>query len=116
MKESILYNISYKFSLKALDIGQELEKLGLKFIANQISKSATSIAANVSESMHSESTNDFIHKLKIASKEANETTYWLNVIRDKEYLELNKELFDNVLSIQKILSKSISTAKRNASH
>lgn len=113
MKESILYNISYKLSLVILDIGQDLEKMGFTFIANQISRSSTSIAANVSESMYSESSKDFIHKLKIASKEANETCYWLNVIKDKEYLNLEKELFDDVTSIQKIISKSISTAKRN---
>ncbi len=113
MKESILYNLSYKLSLVVLDIGQDLEKIGFTFISNQISRSSTSIAANVSESMYSESSKDFIHKLKLASKEANETSYWLNVIKDKEYLSVEEKLFDDITSIQKIISKSISTAKRN---
>lgn len=69
MKESVLYNLSYKLSLVVLD-------------------------------------KDFIHKLKLASKEANETSYWLNVIKDKEYLSIEEKLFDDIISIQKIISKS----------
>jgi len=63
MKESLLYNISYKLSLDILDVGDKLEKLKECFISNQINRSSTSIVANISESMYSESKNDFIHKL-----------------------------------------------------
>lgn len=114
MKESILYNISYDLSLEVLDLVKELNKSEYDFIAKQLCRCLTSIPANISESNYSESTSDFIHKLKISSKEGSETKYWLSVIRDKNILEVDTKFFDDLLSIQKIIAKSISTAKRNS--
>ena len=59
-------------------------------ICTQILKSGTSIGANVREAEHAESTEDFIHKLKIALKEANETEYWLEIIFKTDYINLKQ--------------------------
>lgn len=111
--ESKLYTVSYDLCLKVLDIADEMEKLNKRYLSNQLSRSCTSICANISESNHAESKKDFIHKLKISSKEAEETNFWLNIIRDKKYSEIDQEIWDNLIYVQKMLSKSISTSLKN---
>ena len=60
----------------------------------QILKSGTSIGANIRESQYAESTEDFVHKLKIALKEANETDFWLDVFHNADIL--SDELYESV--------------------
>ena len=80
-------------------------------ISNQLFRSGTSIGANIREAQNAESKADFIHKMKIAAKEADETEYWLLLCKDsKNYLSPNA-LFDDINSINKILSKIISSTK-----
>lgn len=111
--ESKLYSVSYQVCLKLLDVSDELEQRKKSFIANQLSRSCTSICANISESRHSESKKDFIHKLKIASKEAEETRFWIKLIIDKQYLKIEQNTLDDLLYVQKMLTKSIVTAIKN---
>jgi four helix bundle protein len=75
-------------------------------------KSGTSIGANIFEAQSSESRADFIHKLKIADKEAKETEYWLLLCENSENYNFDPALKIQLLSIQKLLSKIISTAKK----
>ena len=72
----------------------------------------TSIGANVFESQSAESRVDFIHKLKIADKEAKESEYWLLLCEKSPSYPFNEELKVKLLSIQKLLSKIISTSKK----
>jgi four helix bundle protein len=82
-------------------------------IANQLFKAGTSIGANCMEAQNAESKQDFVHKLKISAKEADETQYWLTVCNfskdnpDVTFLE------EKLLEIQKLLSKIISTTKNS---
>jgi four helix bundle protein len=55
-------------------------------ISKQLLCSGTSIGANIRETEHSESKSDFIHKLSISLKEANETEYWLDLLKETNYL------------------------------
>lgn len=96
-----------------LDLTDELKKLSQKNISNQLEKSSTSISANISEAGSSESINDFIHKLKVASKESNETFFWLKLIEKRKIVKIEKEIFPLLNEVQKMLSKSISTASYN---
>ena len=81
-------------------------------MANQLFRSGTSIGANVREAQNAQSKADFIHKMKIAAKEADETQYWLQLCeKSKHYPDPNKFLTDTIESIIKILSKIISTSK-----
>jgi four helix bundle protein len=85
-----------------------------KFVlANQLLKSGTSIGANVFEAQHSESRLDFIHKMKIALKEANETFYWLTLCQKIEELTVQQETLNGPNEIILILSKIIITSKKN---
>lgn len=80
-------------------------------LANQLLKSGTSIGANVREAQSSESRGDFIHKFKIAAKEAEETEYWLLLCKHSEGYPGCDELLSELEVIQKIISKIIASAK-----
>jgi four helix bundle protein len=87
---------------------------GKKFIiSNQLLKAGTSIGANIFEAQYSESRLDFIHKMKIAQKEANETLYWLMLCENIDKLKIQNELINNLNEILAILSKIITTSKKN---
>ena len=113
--ESILYNKSYELTLVLIDVAEELEKKNKQYISNQLYRCCTSISANISEANHAESKRDFVHKLKISSKESQETKYWLSIIRDKKFLELDEKIWDSLDYIQRMLSKSISTTLKGMS-
>ena len=81
--------------------------------SDQIQRSGTSIGANYSEACDAESKADFIHKLGIAQKEANETIYWLKVLYGSELITRSQydELLFDVRELYKILASSIKTLK-----
>lgn len=74
-------------------------------------RSATSIGANIFEAQNAESKADFIHKMKIAAKEASKTLYWLILCERSENYKFDLMLREQLDEINKILSKIISTAK-----
>lgn len=82
-------------------------------ISNQILRSGTSIAANIAESQYSESVSDFIHKLAISQKEANETMLWLKLLYKTSTIEESKfrPLYEQTEEILKILTSTIRTLK-----
>jgi four helix bundle protein len=96
--------------IKFCDILSEKKKF---IISNQLMKSGTSIGAQVFEAQYSESRLDFIHKMKIAQKEANETLYWLIVCEKMEGIEVQKEISNILNEIIAIISKIIVTSKKN---
>lgn len=111
-KKNEILDLSIRFSLDIIKYTELLE-ISRKFvIANQLMKSGTSIGANIFEAQSSESRADFIHKLKIADKEAKETEYWLLLCENSENYNFDPALKIQLLSIQKLLSKIISTAKK----
>ncbi|MEQ8424947.1 MAG: four helix bundle protein, partial [Cyclobacteriaceae bacterium] len=80
-------------------------------IAKQIIRSGTSIGANSNEAQDSESKADFVHKLKIAAKEARETRYWLELCKRSDSYPFDETLLTDLDSIQKVLNKIIATSK-----
>ncbi len=84
-------------------------------VEEQILRSGTSIRANVSEAVHAQSRRDFTAKLSISRKEANETMYWLRLLKESGILEQERatELMQDCDEIQKILSSIIISIKRN---
>ena len=114
--ESILKNKSFKFAIRIINLYKFLIKNKKEFVlSKQILRSGTSIGALVREAEFGQSKADFISKMSIALKEANETIYWLsllnktNYIFEKEYLSLkidNNELI-------KLLVATVKTSKRN---
>ena len=88
-----------------------LESMRKFAVANQIIRSGTSVGANVREAQNAESKADFVHKMKIAAKEADETEYWLLIANHSENYPSCTELLDKILSIKKVLSKIIASSK-----
>ena len=83
--------------------------------SDQIQRSGTSIGANYCEACDAESKADFIHKMGIALKEANETIYWLRVLYGSDLIskEQYDELLEDVKELYKILNASIKSTKAN---
>ena len=112
-KRNEILELSIQFALYIIEFAEILESKRKFVIANQLLKSGTSIGANVFESQSAESRADFIHKLKIADKEAKETEYWILLCEKSPNYPFNEDLKTTLLSIQKLLSKIISTSKIN---
>lgn len=111
-KRNEIVEISFEFALLIVTYSEVLEENKKYVIGRQLLRSGTSIGANIRESQSAESKADFIHKLKISAKEAHETEYWLLLCEKSEsYPSPQKELFEKLLSIQKLLSKIISSTK-----
>ncbi|MEJ7780516.1 MAG: four helix bundle protein [Daejeonella sp.] len=81
-------------------------------LANQLFKSSISIGTNVREAQNAESKADFIHKFKIAIKEVDETEYWLALCAELYHHTEVRALTDQLIEIQKIINKIISTSKK----
>ncbi|WP_370087164.1 four helix bundle protein [Ekhidna sp.] len=111
-KENLIVELSFQFALKIVAFSENLERDKKYVIARQLIKSGTSIGANVRESQNAESKADFIHKLKIAAKEADETEYWLLICQESDSYPNTEDLRSELTSIIKVLSKIIATSKR----
>src|SRR5690606_38556779 len=77
LQDNIIIEKTFLFSLKILKYGQQLQEEKHFVLSNQLIRSGTSVGANTREAQNAESKADFIHKFKIAAKEADETEYWL---------------------------------------
>lgn len=111
-KPNIIVDLSFQFALNIISFCETLNNKGKKVISYQLLKSGTSIGANVREAQNAESKTDFIHKMKIAAKEADETKYWLELSKFSESYPFDESLLHQIDEINKILSKIISTSKR----
>ena len=106
-----ILELSFKFAMDIIEFTETLEEKKKFVLSRQVLRSGTSIGANIREAQSSESKPDFIHKMKIASKEAEETEYWLLLCNYSRNYPTNEELVVKVKELQKILSSIIYTAK-----
>lgn len=91
MKENIVKFKSFKFAVRIVKLYQYLTDTKKEFVlSKQVLRSGTNPGAMVRESEHSESKADFIHKLSIAQKEINETIYWLELLKETNYLSIEE--------------------------
>ena len=104
---------SFDFALQVISYCESLEGKRRFILANQLLKSGTSIGANIMEAQNAESKADFIHKMKIAAKEAEETQYWLQLCMFSKNYPGCDELLLKLNEINKLLGKILSTSKRN---
>lgn len=115
MSKSILKDKSYAFAIRIVKLSQHLQDDKKEFVlSKQILRSGTSVGALIREAEFGQSKADFVNKLSIALKEANETDYWLCLLKDTDYI--NQELFESLQSDCKeliaMLVSSIKTAKK----
>lgn len=106
---------TFEFSLEIIKYSESLEEKRKFVLAKQIIRSGTSIGANVKEAQNAESKADFIHKMKIALKEADETEYWLFLCENLNSYPNPGKLTEKLNTIIKILNKIISSSKRISS-
>lgn len=81
-KENVIVDKSFQFAIKVVKYCEVLETKKKLVISRQLLRSGTSIGANIREAQNAESKQDFIHKIKLAAKEADETEYWLSVCKN----------------------------------
>ena len=112
-KENLIVKLSLEFALDIISYTELLESQKKYIIARQLLKSGTSIGANVREAQNAESKADFIHKIKIAAKEVDETEYWLSLCELSKSYPNPDTLKEKLLSIHNIISKIISTSKKS---
>jgi four helix bundle protein len=115
-KKNIIVEKIIEFSLLIIDYSELLESQKKYILARQLLKSGTSIDANVREAQNAESKADFIHKMKIAAKEADETEYWLLLCQLSKHYPDCKNLREKITDLIKILSKIISSSKQQLSN
>ena len=105
---------SFKFSIRIVKLYCFLKDNKHEFVlSKQLLRSGTSIGANVNEAQAAQSMADFISKLSIASKEARETKYWISLLVETDYLDINersvKTLLDEITELIKLLTSIIKT-------
>ncbi len=114
MQQNIIQNKSYKFALRIINLYKFLINRNKEnALFKQILKSGTSIGANIEEALGAQSRNDFIAKSSIAYKEARETKYWLNLLKDTDYIPVEgaNELLEDCEELLRILASIIKTTK-----
>lgn len=115
--KSIAYEKSLDFAVRIVKLYNYLKEYKKEYImSKQLMRSGTSIGANISEAVKGQSRKDFTAKIYIALKEANETSYWLELLKrteylsEKEYISLNEDLGE----IIKILMATTKTLKNQS--
>ena len=115
-KPNVLKEKSFSFALRIIKCFRFLQDEKKEFVlSKQLLRCGTSVGANIREAEQAQSKTDFIHKLSIALKEANETEYWLDILHTAGYLE--KNIFESInvdcTELLKLLTSIIKTSKQN---
>ena len=111
-RDNIVLNKSFDFASKILDLHQLIIEQKHFQLASQLVRSGTSIGANINESQRAVSTADFINKLGIALKEAEETNYWLTLV-DLKIVKIDPKLKSDLDELIRLLVSIINSTKRN---
>ena len=116
MPDSIICNKSISFATKILKLVNKLQSKKEKIISDQIGRSGTSIGANIHEAQYAHSKADFVSKMQIALKEANETGYWLTLLLNAGYISEAeyKEYDDECAHLRYLLISTINTSKKTS--
>jgi len=113
-KNNILHQKSYAFAIRIVKLNQYLRSEKREFVlSKQVLRSGTAIGALVKESEFAQSSSDFINKLSIAIKEANETHYWICLLKDTDYITdtMHHNLEKDSVELIKLLTSIINTMK-----
>ena len=118
-KENVLLVKSFAFAIRIVRLYQYLVADKKEYVlSKQLLRSGTAVGALVREAQNAESKADFIHKLGIAQKECDETSYWLELLKATDYLSNNEfeSLNGNAVELLKIIRSSILTIKQKIHH
>ncbi|MBP6304108.1 MAG: four helix bundle protein [Bacteroidia bacterium] len=114
LKENIIKEKTFNFSLSVIELYKKMLEQNEYVLSKQLLRSATSIGANVNEATAAQSRKDFISKMSIASKEARETNYWLQLISASKIVNINVSTEVNSCNeIVRILTSIVKTSQDN---
>ena len=116
MKKNIVKDKSFEFALRIVKLYKYLCDEKKEFVlSKQLLRSGTAIGALIREAEQAESTADFIHKLAIALKEANESEYWIELLYQSDFLDekLYQSFISDLKEILKLLTSIIKSTKAN---
>ena len=114
IEQNLVLKLSFDFSLVIIEFCEILEANKKYIVARQLLKAGTSIGANAMEAQNAESKADFIHKIKIAAKEGDETQYWLLICEKSDSYPTPEGLADKLDALNKILGSILATSKRKS--
>ncbi len=111
---SILKTKSFDFAIRIIKLYKFLKKTYSEYeLSQQLLRCGTAIGALIREAEHAESRKDFLHKLNISLKEANECVYWLELLHTSDYI--NKRMFESIMKdaveLLKMLISSVKTTR-----
>lgn len=115
-RPNIIRDKSFAFALRIVKLFQYLQTEKKEYVlSKQLLRSGTAVGALVREAEHAESKADFIHKLAIAQKEANESAYWLELLHQSNYMDESQftSIASDLEEISKLLASIIITSKNN---
>ncbi|WP_207492358.1 four helix bundle protein [Aridibaculum aurantiacum] len=115
-KKNILKDKSFHFAVRIYKLFKYLNESKKEFVlSKQLLRSGTSIGANIREAYNASSKADFINKLSIAQKEADESIYWLELLKEVDLLtqEESNSIYGEAVELLKMIRSSIMTAKKN---
>lgn len=115
IKDNVIEKKSYSFAIRIIETYKKLNEKKEYVLSKQLLRSGTSIGANVMEGLRAQSRKDFISKMNIALKEANETEYWIRLLIDSGYLtqDDNREILSECKEVCRILFSIVKTANDN---
>lgn len=116
MRENIVKNKSFVFAVRVVKLYQYLCEQKKEFVlSKQLLRSGTSVGAMVREAEHAETKNDFKHKMSIAQKEINEAIYWLELLKETNYLTVEQfeSINNDALEIIKLITSILKSTKAN---
>lgn len=115
MKENVSSVKSIAFAISIIEVYKKLMNKNEYVLSKQLLKSGTAIGALIREAEHAESKADFLHKTNIALKEANETEYWLLLLSEGKFIEVEiySKLKDDCSELIRILASIVKTTKQN---
>ena len=114
MKDNIVHTKSYGLAVRVVNLYRYLCSEQKDYVlSKQLLRSGTAIGALVKESEHAQSKADFISKMSIALKEANETIYWLELLHDTDYLNENefRSIHQDAIEVLKLLISIVKSSK-----
>ena len=115
MSENKLLDLSFEFAVAIVQLIDSVHMPKSSYMTDQLARAGTSVGANIHEAQYAQSKKDFVSKLEIALKEANETSYWLKLMYETRRIDMQTYQYTEKLCghIRRLLIASCKTAKEN---
>ena len=116
MSENKLLDLSFEFAVVIVNLIDNVKAPKSSYMVEQLARAGTSVGANIHEGQYAQSKKDFISKMEIALKEANETSYWLKLMHETKRIDYDTYQNAEKLcgNIRRLLIASCKTAKENS--